>query len=492
MAAISRPSDLDRLKMKKIILILLSPALYAQIVIMQGTDQISTSRQVINNNFTYVDGRITSVDAKQLSGNGAPAVTCSAGTNLGNIYVRKDAAATLSSLYVCDQNGASTWSWELQTPPVQTVKWSDLANPSGNLSLSMGAYTTQLSGNGSFTSFSPTFTTTSGTLASWYNTPANAWSNLFGGVNYSVGQLGMIVQPAGSTNLYSSGVMGMAIQNDSTSGHVATGLAGQCGLNVSGGGCWGATAIATAGATGGPVPSSGTIFGIEADLATIAGATNIAGTAFFAYGGAAVGTTSITAGFQVNNLGGGSNSNNPWTWGYYSAKGVTNDGLFLECSNATATFSSGYTCTNGDSQGVFMNAQKAGVAVPNFIYGDRNGNVAVWPYSGSSPGTIPLAFGVSGTTSVVNASLGPLLVTSNGATTVEAATGSGLFLGTATAQNVEITDTILYLLNSAALNINAASGGVVMNGSTALSTTVVVPCGTLTFKNGSLTSKGAC
>jgi len=61
---------------------------------------------------TAINAATTYLDAKQLKGAGAPSATCSAGTNLGVIYVRTDAGAASSSFYICAKTGVSTYTWE--------------------------------------------------------------------------------------------------------------------------------------------------------------------------------------------------------------------------------------------------------------------------------------------------------------------------------------------------------------------------------------------
>lgn len=48
-----------------------------------------------------------------LVGTGAPTLACAAGSpNLGRVYVRKDAGAPSSSLYVCAETGPNAYAWE--------------------------------------------------------------------------------------------------------------------------------------------------------------------------------------------------------------------------------------------------------------------------------------------------------------------------------------------------------------------------------------------
>ena len=48
-----------------------------------------------------------------LSGSGTPSGGCALPADSGKVFVRNDAKAPNSSLYICDQNGPGTYSWEL-------------------------------------------------------------------------------------------------------------------------------------------------------------------------------------------------------------------------------------------------------------------------------------------------------------------------------------------------------------------------------------------
>lgn len=83
---------------------ILTVPLLGQIVVINSTDAVAASRPVINSNFAYLD-------AKHLTGTGAPVSTCDV-TTVGKLYVRTNAGAVNSSVYACSKTGASSYSWE--------------------------------------------------------------------------------------------------------------------------------------------------------------------------------------------------------------------------------------------------------------------------------------------------------------------------------------------------------------------------------------------
>lgn len=50
---------------------------------------------------------------KLTRGSGAPSGGCTTSADVGKVYIRSDAASVSSSLYTCDNTGASTYAWEL-------------------------------------------------------------------------------------------------------------------------------------------------------------------------------------------------------------------------------------------------------------------------------------------------------------------------------------------------------------------------------------------
>lgn len=78
----------------------------AQIVVINTDDIIEPdSRLNFNLNFAYLN-------ARHLSGTGAPTLPCSATVNLSSFYTRTDAGAGNASLYLCGKTGSSSYSWE--------------------------------------------------------------------------------------------------------------------------------------------------------------------------------------------------------------------------------------------------------------------------------------------------------------------------------------------------------------------------------------------
>lgn len=94
--------------------------LSGQIVTILSTDAVGASRSVINNNFAFLD-------AKQLSGTGAPVSTCDV-TTVGKLYVRTNAGAVNASLYACAKTGGSSYSWEGPFAAVLGIVFNNQAN----------------------------------------------------------------------------------------------------------------------------------------------------------------------------------------------------------------------------------------------------------------------------------------------------------------------------------------------------------------------------
>ncbi len=114
-----------------------------------------------------------------LSGAGTPSKGCVLPTDNGKVYVRNDAKAPNSSLYICDQNAPGAYSWELAQPtgnaPVPSAKSaiSNVAPASSVQPLNASAIPAQNSqaplsftGNGSKT-ISSTGTTKADDCAKW-------------------------------------------------------------------------------------------------------------------------------------------------------------------------------------------------------------------------------------------------------------------------------------------------------------------------------------
>jgi hypothetical protein len=98
------------------------PGLDAQVPTVPN-DTHAAVRAAINTGLNYLD-------AKQLTGAGAPSAQCDASHNLGVPYIRTDAGAVFSSLYICGNTGSGTYAWEgpyFQNAIVSTGTYS---NPS--------------------------------------------------------------------------------------------------------------------------------------------------------------------------------------------------------------------------------------------------------------------------------------------------------------------------------------------------------------------------
>ena len=82
--------------------------------VVVSVDPADVPRLGANNNFVGDNdfSSATRLVLKNSTGTPSPS-ECTAGTDIGRVYVRSDAASTQSSLYVCANTGSGTYAWEL-------------------------------------------------------------------------------------------------------------------------------------------------------------------------------------------------------------------------------------------------------------------------------------------------------------------------------------------------------------------------------------------